>query len=783
MRIASIKEIKNVGTFANFADGANKRFEDLTFIYGFNTYGKTTLTDIFQSLKNNDPQVLLNRKTIPTQTGRQKITLSVKDTNESDVKFENDQWTAHPISEYIEVFGTEFIYKNVFTGFNVERANKEQFTQFILGEQGVSLASEIKKNRQFQSEMSKQLKQLVPSYVKDKSDNDIDSFLKYDISKFDSSALDNDLTKKKYELSELKKSIENPQAILGIKSHEEYEVPEIGLIAAVESINKLLKSTYSDMNASILDQLSKHMSETHRTCEINSEKWLQQGLELCVDKENGNCPFCGQELQNAQTLLNLYSLYFQQGYSDYIIKLQGQLEKEEDLLTQQLANKTQLQTFYATLNKYSSILNNAEFSDKLKELLSEIESIQEEEVNSNLALIHEKAKSLIADKMKYPFKEQGCVKYKAFEVCLSRYEELLAKSKDHIDKLLLKITECKTHYKNITALNPKVQSLEQEIIDLNYKFERIKADEDCKKYAKARSELAALEKIIKSSQEQLQTEQSEYLKKYFVEINTLFKKFGSDKFELENEVSNRGHAPVYSFKVKFHNVEISNDKFSTLFSESDRRALALAIFLAKIKTKSDAESQKAVIVFDDPVTSFDDNRVTNSINEFKELKNKVSQIIILTHYPHFIKRFCDVTKDSQITTKYLEILKDSATSKLSVSNREKYTQSDFERIFIKIYDFINRNSSESIKTDLRPFLEDLYLKTVFAKTIHDQQVDLSGLDKMIDGIFDGNEDVKKRLHEFRKTLNPDSHLFTSNNDEDVRNFAKDMMNYLFSISF
>ena len=53
---------------------------------------------------------------------------------------------------------------------------------------------------------------------------------------------------------------------------------------------------------------------------------------------------------------------------------------------------------------------------------------------------------------------------------------------------------------------------------------------------------------------------------------------------------------------------------------------------------------------------------------------------------------------------------------------------------------------------------------------------------MIDGIFD-DEKIKAKLHEFRKTLNPDSHLFTSNNDEDVRGFASDMMEYLYSLNF
>ena len=72
----------------------------------------------------------------------------------------------------------------------------------------------------------------------------------------------------------------------------------------------------------------------------------------------------------------------------------------------------------------------------------------------------------------------------------------------------------------------------------------------------------------------------EYVQKYFTEINSLFAKFGSKNFTLEKEEDNRGHLPVYSLKVKFHNKEIVNDQLCTVLSESDRRAMALAIFFA-----------------------------------------------------------------------------------------------------------------------------------------------------------------------------------------------------------
>ena len=60
--------------------------------------------------------------------------------------------------------------------------------------------------------------------------------------------------------------------------------------------------------------------------------------------------------------------------------------------------------------------------------------------------------------------------------------------------------------------------------------------------------------------------------------------------------------------------------------------------------------------------------------------------------------------------------------------------------------------------------------------ISDRNVDCDSLESIIDGI-------RRKMHEFRTTLNPDSHLFTSNNDEDVRSFALEMMDYLYSLKF
>jgi hypothetical protein len=89
-----------------------------------------------------------------------------------------------------------------------------------------------------------------------------------------------------------------------------------------------------------------------------------------------------------------------------------------------------------------------------------------------------------------------------------------------------------------------------------------------------------------------------------------------------------------------------------------------------------------------------------------------------------------------------------------------------------------------IRSDLRPFLESLYLPHFYIKefkTYSENDTPFGTLNEKIEAIF-SDDAVKAKFHEFRTMLNSDSHLFTSSNEEDVRNFAREMMDYLYNFS-
>ena len=75
--IKRIKKIKGVG---RFLDVGHVEFGQLTLIYGPNCYGKSTLSDIFRSIANQNPEILANRQSITIDSNpiTQEVCFSIK---------------------------------------------------------------------------------------------------------------------------------------------------------------------------------------------------------------------------------------------------------------------------------------------------------------------------------------------------------------------------------------------------------------------------------------------------------------------------------------------------------------------------------------------------------------------------------------------------------------------------------------------------------------------------------------------------------------------------------
>jgi hypothetical protein len=166
------------------------------------------------------------------------------------------------------------------------------------------------------------------------------------------------------------------------------------------------------------------------------------------------------------------------------------------------------------------------------------------------------------------------------------------------------------------------------------------------------------------------------------------------------------------------------------------------------------------------------HKYANAINNLHAIcdSNEISEEFVLMNDDFFIS--------------FIEIAQNNATSFLRRIGSNFFTETTYDKVFSRIQTFINRESEVDIRADLRPFLESLYLPHFYIKEFkayRESDTPFSTLSEKIDAIF-LDETVKAKFHEFITMLNPDSHLFTSSNEEDVRSFAREMMEYLYNFS-
>lgn len=580
MKIKRVNKIINVGTYKNFVTGGDKQFEKLTLIYGLNTYGKTTLIDIFQSLKYNKPSLINDRKTIPTVNEDQKIILSVSEKNgrEEKISFQKSMWNKSNYSDIIEIFGENFIDINVFTHSIIERDNKENFTDFILGELGVNKAKKIEEKKIRLRKNNSDLKNIIPLFVKDKLKKEIDDFINYSLEEFNFEDIKKQLIEKETELQEEEKRLSNPQKIIDMPQPNELEIKKIDILDNIKKINIALQKNYSNIKGETLKKFNEHIN-TNFLDSNNAEQWIRKGLKYTKDD---NCPYCGQNLQNAKDLIDIYNTLFDKSYNDFINDVSSELKSNIDDMVKIYFNFTEvLQSELLQIKDYTHLIKDDDFKDNIKKFEEILNNLNESKLEGEKSKITEDLKEKIDAKNKIPYKKVNIYNFEEFEKSINSYIAKLEEAKAIIKEIIKVIDNFKNEYKN-GAKSEKINFLKTIINGFKYQKARFEQDNDCKKYRGLENEIGDLEKEIPSLEKQLDKEQSEYLKKYFEKINKFFKDLGSEDFKLEKEGTRRGIKPVYSLKVKYKGQIISNEELKTVFSSSDRRALALAIFLAKV---------------------------------------------------------------------------------------------------------------------------------------------------------------------------------------------------------
>ena len=758
MKITRIKQIKNIGTYKDSNNG-HIPLKPFTFIYAANTYGKTTFCDILRSLKTNDISYINNRRRIGIKYSEKcLVSLAIDNKN---INYDGEKWIVPNdvnVRECLEIFDINFVNENVFTNFKIEHKNKESFTSFILGERGVDLVQKLDELEKILSDKEQKFKEDKPKL--EKSLNGIT----YD-----------DIKKQKYDenFKDIECLLISTDAEINNLSKQLSEIDKIKSIGNIEPVcidNSILRKLICtakeicDFNYDIdLTQLKTSIEEIKKETPNLNDQWFKDGIKSSKDK----CPLCGATTTNNERI-KIFSEYF----SESIIAFLDKVEKCQKDILRNFKGQDIPNSLIKLTNQKDLIIPYYNGNNNLLDDLNS--SLKQMTKNADiLSGAIEKAKDELENNLRIKLSSVNKVDFD-----FSKSTSLLA-SLDEIDSLLPIMNKQITDVNRIfdeyqeklsnEYLLGEISKNKSEYKQNNLIFLRGQYNEEIDSIIQIENHIKELKGKIKDTKTQIDSQQEEFLNKYFVAIQHIYAKLGGENYRIERESTPRGKKKVYGVKIYFLDKPIDETRFC--MSESYRRALALSVFLAKVKIDNNPNS---IIVLDDPVTSFDKDRMRSFIGVIDELKgNCFEQLIMLMHYENFFRLITKAIADKTL----IKLTRDRDNHIFNeIGEDDDMFSNEYENALNHIIKFINAESNTIKENDVRIFFEK-YLHNYYAYEISIKPALTGGkLHDFVLGLERENlistakkDDLILKL----KFLNDSSHSFTDYSVEEQRSFVKD----------
>ena len=288
---------------------------------------------------------------------------------------------------------------------------------------------------------------------------------------------------------------------------------------------------------------------------------------------------------------------------------------------------------------------------------------------------------------------------------------------------------------------------------------------------------------IKNLREEIDQASRDILENYQESINKELKNFGVEfsingvKRKSDNSRKEGVDFNIF-LKGESFNPRGSGDspyKISNTLSAGDKSTLAFAFFVAKHQGK-DISNQ--ILIFDDPITSLDFFRKTQTKNKILKLQEHGAQVIVLTHSNEFAKLF-DKIKEGSTTKRFIKIQKNNIYSGLSCTLYNKLSDmiiSKHDRYRNLISRYIVDPSSvdrSEVMTSIRPYVET---------EIKQCMVDIreTSLGKMIERLRNENisEEFIENLEHINEVSTPVHHGSAKKRANDYEHITDDELNNL-----
>lgn len=729
--ITKCKRIKNVGKFYDFSCQANELdWHKNTFMFAPNAYGKSTLVDILRSLRDNDPKLIRSRKTLGKVTAPEAVIVI----DGANHVFNGTRWE-RPFPN-IQIFDAPFIHANILAQ-EIEHEHKKNIHKIIIGAQGIKLAEELAGLKNREKDRRQELDTLAGQFGAARfTHHALDVFLAIPAAEETAVAarikkLEHDIKSKESEtqvrrlghLNTLTAPAFDPtepeHASLGdIQEEEDASAP----IDHLNEIRVLAAQKLTAAPEATEKRVLAHIDRNFKN-KAPAKEFIRQGLDFV----QADCPFCGQDLKSAADLLKAYREYFDDAFRKYQQNLASQAETlakwnlDNDLTALVSAHNANI----AILKQWEPFIG----PENLPDVVGSVDAFR-----PTLTGLKDKVQGELDKKQKDP---NGDVDLSQFDALATELEALNTTVASYNAAVAAFTEKAKLYVANLPksdVASIRAAIAEEEEIKKRFTSEwkkwatdypvvKKEADELLTKKNAKQAELAAYTKTI--------------FETYQTRINELLLSLGADfaVTDLTGKTDERANESYSDFgflilqqKVPLTTRQDDAPCFKNTLSEGDKSTLAFAFFIAALEKTPELDKQ--IVVFDDPLSSLDENRRWGTVGMLASLSRQVNQLCVFTHKIDFLRMLFDGIPDNSV----LQLKSDKKNgSWIEPFDVEEDRKAEIARLCDDMSRYLNEDfgpTPEDMQGNIRKVFE-IILKTKYYRTLTAEIKDKSGLGYLI----------------------------------------------------
>ncbi len=613
--LTRINEIKCIGSVGTLHPGKGNEFSfsKQTVLLADNAVGKTTLAAILKSYGRKDPSLLAAR----AKLGAPSKPSAILEFDGDIVRFQDNSWHGSPAKEpTLAIFDQAFINENVFST-EVTSDHLKNMHLIVLGAKGASLNMDLEKAKEAERVARRKFKTLEDELGKRKKNTGRADYL--DLPKnVTERTVSEELSKREGSL----KALQQKPTIDALEPPKPLNFALGNFTALREALSKGADTAHEEARARVKNRLDEALCGHEK-----AEAFLQTGMEL--RPADATCPFCGQPLEPVNDLLADYKQYFDEAFEKQKKDVVERLTRFRDWSPETQLNKLQAaqSTAEAVREKWKAYVPEIpeipSLTPMIEGALPTARSLHEQcttAFEKKIASLDHKPDLALLDELERGVRD---VKVKA----------------DECDSVIADITGKTIAFKQSLGKADSV-SLQAEVKTLRAVGEALHKEADG--WRVAYNTAKDVEQKAKQERVRLDKGLEDYClskyKNFRQGINDVLRDFGLkfrvDDLDHKSSLQSSQISATLSFSVDGVSVSAVNRQettpcFRNTLSESEKNALAFAFFVTNLLQSEHLD--RTIVVLDDPLSSFDDNRREQTAAWVSAISQNCEQVLVFTH--------------------------------------------------------------------------------------------------------------------------------------------------------